>query len=204
MDARCDLTSLLNQTARDNVVPMRPPGTGSSPSFALMLNWLAAATVCRSRNVTRGGVVPLCSIFSARHTCMHYFIGVCVASFLLQLAPAAEAPDCAGLPGRLRRLQRQSRDTLASALSNRRNSTARDGKYSLCGIVPSPDEPLAICTPINFDYEKARWIRFMDRLVEGTSDLSAEMPTRDEVVIFRDTDEKVVVKESVAKYPHRR
>ena len=44
----------------------------------------------------------------------------------------------------------------------------------------------------------------MDRLVEGTSDLSAEMPTRDEVVIFRDTDEKVVVKESVAKYPHRR
>ena len=33
-----------------------------------------------------------------------------------------------------------------------------------------------------FDYEK-RWIRFMDRLVEGTSDLSAEMPTRDEVVI---------------------
>ena len=34
MDARCDLTSLLNQTARDNVVPMRPPGKGSYPKLA--------------------------------------------------------------------------------------------------------------------------------------------------------------------------
>lgn len=54
-----------------------------------------------------------------------------------------------------------------------------------------------------YDYRKAQWIRFVNQLVEGSHDLAAEMPTKDEVVIFRGTDGKILVKESVAKFPKR-
>lgn len=54
-----------------------------------------------------------------------------------------------------------------------------------------------------FDHEKAQWIRFVDQLVEGSHDLAAEMPTKDEVVIFRGTDGKIMLIESVAKFPKK-
>jgi len=52
-----------------------------------------------------------------------------------------------------------------------------------------------------YDPKKAEWILFLDRLVEGASDLSAEMPSRGEVLIFRDANGQIVVQESVAKFP---
>jgi hypothetical protein len=52
-----------------------------------------------------------------------------------------------------------------------------------------------------YDLEKAHWIRFVDRLVEGSHDLSAEMPSRGDVLILRDTEGEITVKESVAKVP---
>jgi len=55
-----------------------------------------------------------------------------------------------------------------------------------------------------YDYDKERWIRFVDELVDGTHDLSVEMTTGDAAVIFRRTDGKVVQKVSVAKFPHKK
>ena len=55
-----------------------------------------------------------------------------------------------------------------------------------------------------YDHDKAQWIRFVDQLVEGSHDLSAEMPTKDDVVIFRGTDGKIALKESVAKFPQKK
>jgi hypothetical protein len=52
-----------------------------------------------------------------------------------------------------------------------------------------------------FDPAKAEWILFVDRLVEGAPDLSAEMPTQGQSLIFRDAAGKIVVTESVAKIP---
>jgi hypothetical protein len=46
---------------------------------------------------------------------------------------------------------------------------------------------------------KRQWILFIDRLVKGPSDLSAEM-TRDSLV-FRNLQGTVVFKESVSKLP---
>jgi len=51
-----------------------------------------------------------------------------------------------------------------------------------------------------YDPTKAEWILFIDRLIEGASDLSAEMPSS-ESLIFRDSSGKVVVTESVTKLP---
>jgi hypothetical protein len=51
-----------------------------------------------------------------------------------------------------------------------------------------------------YDPAKAEWILFLDRLLEGASDLSAEMPVG-ESLIFLDARGKVVVTESVAKLP---
>jgi hypothetical protein len=50
-----------------------------------------------------------------------------------------------------------------------------------------------------YEPRKAVWILFLDRFVDGTPDLSAEMP--DQELIFRDVHGKVVLKESVAKLP---
>jgi hypothetical protein len=55
-----------------------------------------------------------------------------------------------------------------------------------------------------YDHEKAQWIRFVDQLVERSHDLSAEMPTGEDVVIFRGTGGKVALKESVAKFPQKK
>jgi len=55
-----------------------------------------------------------------------------------------------------------------------------------------------------YDYDKARWIRFVDELVDGTHDLSVEMTTGEAAVIFRRTDGKVVQQVSVAKFPHKK
>lgn len=52
-----------------------------------------------------------------------------------------------------------------------------------------------------YDYEKAQWIRFADRLIEGSHDLSVEIPCGEDVVIFRRTDGEVALKESLAKFP---
>jgi len=52
-----------------------------------------------------------------------------------------------------------------------------------------------------YDPARIRWTLFIDRLVEGTYDLSAEMPWREEALVFRDAEGKVVVKESVANLP---
>jgi hypothetical protein len=50
-----------------------------------------------------------------------------------------------------------------------------------------------------YDPTKDAWILFVDRFVEGTPDLSGELPSDE--LIFRDVHGKVVVRESIAKLP---
>ncbi len=52
-----------------------------------------------------------------------------------------------------------------------------------------------------YDPAKADWVLFIDHLVEGTHDLSAEMPSKGEELVFRDADGKVILKTSVAELP---
>ncbi len=52
-----------------------------------------------------------------------------------------------------------------------------------------------------YDHRKERWIRFVDQLIDGSHDLSVEMPTKEMAVIFRGTDGKILLRESVEKFP---
>jgi hypothetical protein len=49
-----------------------------------------------------------------------------------------------------------------------------------------------------YDHDKGRWVRFLGRLVPSGGNLSVELPTREEVILFRDTRGEVVVRESIA------
>ncbi len=51
------------------------------------------------------------------------------------------------------------------------------------------------------DQTKDTWIVFIDRLIDHTATLSAEMSEREQALIFRDGEGKVVLKESVAALP---
>jgi hypothetical protein len=46
-------------------------------------------------------------------------------------------------------------------------------------------------------------MRFIDQLVPSGGDLSAELPIADDAIIFRDNGGKVVVKQSLAKFPQK-
>lgn len=50
-----------------------------------------------------------------------------------------------------------------------------------------------------YNPSKSEWILFIDRLMEGASDLSAEMPYG--TLVIRDSTGKVVLEQSVAKLP---
>jgi hypothetical protein len=52
-----------------------------------------------------------------------------------------------------------------------------------------------------YDPAKSEWILFIDRLIERTATLSAEMPAREEALIFKDGDGKIVLRESIAALP---
>ncbi len=77
-----------------------------------------------------------------------------------------------------------------------------------------------------YNWEKAEWTRFVDQLVEGTQDLSAEMPVPiphrvvnppgaaivpgspqfeklEEVIVFRSVRGEIVFRASVAELPRR-
>ena len=54
-----------------------------------------------------------------------------------------------------------------------------------------------------FDFAQEQWIAFLDQLVPANGDLSAEMPSRTDLV-FHGTDGKVALKESVAKFPQKK
>jgi hypothetical protein len=135
---------------------------------------------------------------------MHYFIGVCVASFLLQLAPAAERRVAPRLARTTEEITKAVEGCTGFGYIQSAQFDRQGRQVFALWYCPFSGRAACYLHAYYFDDEKSRWIRFMDRLVEGTSDLSAEMPTRDEVVIFRDTDAKVVVRESVANYPHRK
>jgi hypothetical protein len=55
-----------------------------------------------------------------------------------------------------------------------------------------------------YDYDKSQWVLFLDRLVEGASDLSAEIPTRSGAVVFKSTDGKIVEQQSIEKFPMKK
>jgi hypothetical protein len=132
---------------------------------------------------------------------MHHFICACVAScFLFQ----TQAPARRVAP----RLARTTEEIAQAVEGNKGFGSLETAQFGRQGrqvfalwYCPFSGRDACYLHAYYYDHEKARWIRFIDQLVEGTHDLSAEMPSRDEVVIFRDADGKVVVKESVAKYP---
>jgi hypothetical protein len=48
-----------------------------------------------------------------------------------------------------------------------------------------------------FDPVRREWIQFVDRLIEGCFDLSAELPVREPAILFRNPDGKIVLREIV-------
>ena len=55
-----------------------------------------------------------------------------------------------------------------------------------------------------YDYGSGHWQRFINRIVQARGDLSPEMPSGQEVIVFRTGDGKIALKESVAKFPQRK
>jgi hypothetical protein len=133
-----------------------------------------------------------------------YSIGFCIALFLVDL-PASAAPPVAP------RLARTT-DEITSAVEGSKGfgqiQTAQFRRWGrqvfAVWYCPFSGRAASYLHAYYYDYDKARWIRFIDRLVEGCHDLSAEMPTTDEVVIFKGSDGKVAVSESVAKFPRKK
>ena len=54
-----------------------------------------------------------------------------------------------------------------------------------------------------FDFDKNQWVRFLHRLAPAGGLLSVELPLGEEVIVFRDGEGKISVKESIAKLPHK-
>jgi hypothetical protein len=52
-----------------------------------------------------------------------------------------------------------------------------------------------------YDPSKSEWLLFIDRRIEGVSDLSAEMPSGRETLVICDSAGKAVLEQSVAKLP---
>jgi hypothetical protein len=132
------------------------------------------------------------------------FISVCVASFLVYPTLAAEGPIAP-------RLARTTEDITKAVEGFRGFGCVQSAQFSRWGrqvfavwYCPFSGRDACYLHAYYFDHEKARWIRFVDRLVEGSHDLSAEMPTGEEVVIFKGTNGTVKVKESVAKFPKKK
>jgi hypothetical protein len=131
-------------------------------------------------------------------------ISVCAASFLMYPTLAADGPVAPRLT--------KTTDEITKAVEGSKGfgclQTAQFSRWGrqVFAVWYCPFSGRAACYlhAYYYDHEKARWIRFIDQLVEETHDLSVEMPSRDEVVIFKDADGKVVIKESVAKFPQKK
>ena len=181
------------------------PNGGSSrvAKLSLVLAWLAPATVC-TLEMDFAATCLLSSVFTQAQTSMHYFLSACVVSCLMNLTLASEervAPRLARTTEEITKaVEGQKGFGVIQSVQFR-----RDGRQ-VFAVWYDPFSGRAACYlhAYYFDDEKARWIRFIDRVVEGTSDLSAEMPILAEVVIFKDPNEKVLVKESVARYPRKK
>ena len=131
-------------------------------------------------------------------------VTVCIGGFLMHPMRAADRPVAP-------RLSRTTEEITKSVEGSKGFGCLQSAQFSRWGrqvfaVWYCPFSGRAACYlhVYYYDHEKARWIRFMDTLVEGSQDLSAEMPTGDEVVIFKDVEGKVVVKESVVKFPQKK
>jgi hypothetical protein len=136
---------------------------------------------------------------------MHFFIAACIACCGADPGYASEPQNRVGP-----RLARTTDEIIKAAENSKGFGSLQTAEFHRHGqqifaVWYCPFSGRAACYlhAYFYDHEKARWIRFIDRLVEGTHDLSPEMPTREEVIIFRGADDKVVLKESVAKYPRK-
>jgi hypothetical protein len=76
-----------------------------------------------------------------------------------------------------------------------------DVSCSRCGTARFQAVLPVICMPTTMTKQKDAWILFIDRLIDRTAMLSAEMSEREQALIFRDGEGKVVLKESVAALP---
>jgi hypothetical protein len=132
------------------------------------------------------------------------FLSICVASFLMVPIRAAERP----VAPRLSRTTEEITKVLEGAKGFGCLQSAQFSRWGrqVFAVWYCPFSGRAACYlhAYYYDHEKARWIRFLDTLLEGTQDLSAEMPTGGELLILKDVNEKVVVKESVAKFPQKK
>jgi hypothetical protein len=135
---------------------------------------------------------------------MRYFLIVCVASLLVY----SPSPDS---PSRAPRLAKTTEEITTAVEELKGFGCIQSAQFSRWGrqvfaVWYCPFSGRAACYlhAYYYDHEKSRWIRFVDQLVECHGDLSAEMPSRGEVVLFRDTDGKVMVQESVAKFPQKK
>jgi hypothetical protein len=137
---------------------------------------------------------------------MRYFISACVAFLLIYPTLAADRPVAPRLARTTEEITKALEESKAQGFGCIQTAQFSHWGRQVFAVWYCPFSGRAACYlhVYYFDYEKARWIRFVDQLVEGTSDLSAEMPTNGEAVIFKDTDGKVVVKESVAKFPQKK
>ena len=129
---------------------------------------------------------------------------VSVASLLLHAPPPDE-------PSRAPRLAKTTEDITRAVEEFKGFGCVQTAQFSRWGrqvfaawYCPFSGRAACYLHVYYWDHAKARWIRFVDRLVEHESDLSAEMPSKGELLLFRGNDGKIAVQESVAKFPEKK
>lgn len=52
-----------------------------------------------------------------------------------------------------------------------------------------------------YDPSKTEWVLFINHLFDGASDLSAELSSRKRALVIRDSDDKILMEQSVTNLP---
>ena len=114
--------------------------------------------------------------------------------------PKSRAPDSADSPEAIRAAVEQVKGFgyVQSAQFDRRGRQV----YALW-YCPFSGRAATYLHVYYFAPKEKKWIRFIDKLLEGTHDLSAEMPCGDESIVFRSAKGGEVLRESVSKIPRQ-
>jgi hypothetical protein len=104
--------------------------------------------------------------------------------------------------------QAKTRDELVNTFGKsigfgpvQRAEFGRDGRQIFCVWYSPFGRSGCFLHVYYYDPEQSEWLLFIDRFIDDTADLSVEMPSYPEVLIFKNAEGKIVIEESVEKLP---
>ena len=136
---------------------------------------------------------------------MRILITACFASLLMSSVIAAELADLPAIAKTTEQITGAAEKIKGFGIIQSAEFTRMGRRVFALWYCPFSGRDACYLRAYCYDPEKVEWRRFVDRLIDGTVDLSAEMPSpgREEVIIFRNVKGEIVLKESVADLPRQ-